>query len=281
MEEEKVELSNKISELSVALQHLKSEKERMELEFRNKEIEELKSAKELEKGLESAEVDKRQEQESQKHKVEQLEKEVKEEAERRTKQLDDLQDQLQACRQRELYLEGKRIETEADNESMKALLAEMETDKNHLQTLVEELQTGRDSLCAQAEAWKRERENLKIDINTLQEETNNLKIKAKAEVRENPKTALLPEKDNVQCSPVSPLVGTQVLLSVVEKEKSNTSAITSSLEQENQNVEEKEKLAGDQGQQQSTGASVQKEFEMCKLSVAKLNEQVHALIPCM
>lgn len=270
MEEEKVELGNKISELSVALQHLKSEKERMELEFRNKEMEQKSAKKELEKGLESAEVDKRQ-----KHRVEQLEKE----AERRTKQLDDLQDQLQACRQRELYLEGKRIETEADNESMKALLAEMETDKNHLQTLLEELQTGRDSLCAQAEAWKRE--NLKIDMNTLQEETNNLKIKAKAEVRENPKTALLSEKDNVQCSPVSPLVGTQVLLSVVEKEKSNTSAITSSLEQENQNVEEKEKLAGDQGQQQSTGASVQKEFEMCKLSVAKLNEQVHALIPCM
>lgn len=279
-----MELGNKISELSVALQHLRSEKESMELELelKNKEIEELNSAKkELEKGLESAEVDKRQERERQKHRVEQLEKEVKEEAERRAKQLDDLQDQLQACRQRELYLEGKSIETEADKESMKALLAEMETDKNHLQTLLEELQTGRDSLCAQAEAWKRERENLKIDIKTLQEETNNLKIKAKAGEREDPNTAVPSEKESVQCSPASPPVGTQELLSVVEKEKSSTSAITSSLEQETLNVEEKEKLAGDQGQQRFTGASVQEEFEMCKLSAAKLNEQVHTLIPCM
>lgn len=241
VEEEKLELSDKISELSVALQQLRSEKESMELELelKNKEIEELKSAKEeLERGLESAEVDKRQERERQKHRVEQLETEAKEEAERRTKQLDDLQEQLEACRQRELYLEGKSIETEAAKESMKALLAETEADKNHLQTLLEELQTGRDGLCAPAEAWKSGREDLKIDV-------------TKAGEPENPNTALLSEKEGVRCSPAS------------------------SLEQESRHVEEKENLAGGQGQQQLTGASVQEEFETCKLSVAKLNEQVH------
>lgn len=51
------------------------------------------------------------------------------------------------------------------------------------------------------------------------------------------------------------------------------SSITSSLEQ---NVEEKkEKLMGDQGQLQSTVASVQEQLEMCKPSVSKHHEQVH------
>lgn len=135
-------LNNKLSEFSIALQHLRSEKKHveLELELKNREIEDLKAAKEdMERKLEGAEVDKRQKEESQKHRVEQLEKEVKEDAERITRQLDDLQDQLQASQQREIYLEGKSIEKEADKERLKSPLAELEMDKNHLQTLLEEL----------------------------------------------------------------------------------------------------------------------------------------------
>lgn len=110
-------LSIKLSEFSITLQHLRSEKKHaeLELELKNTEIEDLKPEKEdMERGLERAEVDKRQKEEGQKQRVELLE--VKEDAERITRQFDNRQDQLQACHQRELYLEGKSIETEAEKE---------------------------------------------------------------------------------------------------------------------------------------------------------------------
>ncbi|XP_011607920.1 centromere protein F isoform X1 [Takifugu rubripes] len=247
VEEEKMVLSNKLSEFSIALQHLRSEKKHVELELKNREIEDLKAAKEdMERGLERAEAGKRQKEERQKHRVEQLEKEVKEDAERITRQLDDLRDQLQACHQRELYLEGKSIETEADKERLKSLLADLEMDKNHLQTLLEELQTGRDSLCSQTAERKREIHNLKTDINTLKEERNDLKIKIKAKEE---------ERENLQCSLVS-LQGekerieqeSQVLvfdkeklqsyLCLIEKEKQEMQQILSSLKEEKDSIEE-------------------------------------------
>ncbi|XP_072320728.1 uncharacterized protein cenpf [Eucyclogobius newberryi] len=171
VEEEKKELSEKLKELSTELDHLKMEKESMEQELvmKRQEIEALKAAKdELERGLERVQIDRQQE-------VQLLERVLKEATEKQTKEVGDLQTQLEDLQTKILHLEQKSTALEAEKIQMQSVLLESENEKKQLSSSLKEWQMEGRRLQTEEEQWDSEKQNFNTRIGIFEKETEKLK----------------------------------------------------------------------------------------------------------
>ncbi|XP_061881910.1 centromere protein F isoform X2 [Entelurus aequoreus] len=290
VEEERRDLNEELLKLSSTLDNLRSEKEQMERELQTKNLElvELKAAKEeLERGLERAEVDRREEEVRQRCRVEELEKGMKEEMEKQTRQVDDLQVQLEASRQREISLKEKSAETDRERERIQCLLGEFEEEKRCLQSSLEKWKT-------EGENWEGQKNKLMVRIDILEEDIVKTKAAEKEALeqvegenrrlvegrdrlqQENQKLNSSKEEDRQNLEVEIKTLQSSLMLMVEEKE-CMTSAL-STLEEEKQKAQcGEKKLSEEQKSLQSTVTTLEEQLEAKQLSVSKLTEQVSEL----